>query len=122
MSKPHNPPITQNSPNLMQSKLLEFLKDHPNPLQIIFSYYTNQTEALQEHYLNLKDITIDYLVEYLNIFQSKLNSKLGELENYGSECSCHNSSYLHIIKYGDGELSPDAYLEKICLNCGGVLE
>ena len=102
----------------MQLELNQFLKNYSDPLQILYTYYKNRQEYLDDD----SDITINNLVEYLNIFQSKLDSKLGELENYGSECSCHTSSYLQIIKYGDGEFSPDAYLEKTCLTCGGIKE
>ena len=114
--------LTKLSLNSKQPTLPLFLKEYAKPLQILYTCYVDDSEEIQEQFLNRKDISISDLVEYLNIFQSKLDSKLGELENYGSECSCHTSSYLHIIKHGDMNFEPEAYLEKTCLTCGGIKE
>lgn len=118
MSTPTNPPKNQLFNGTMQSELNQFLKDYSDPLQILYAYYKNKQEYLNDE----SDISIDNLVEYLNIFQNKLNSKLQTLENFGSECSHISTSVIHRIIYGDGEFSPDAYLEKTCLKCGGIKE
>jgi len=118
MSTPNNRPKNSLFNDTLQLELNQFLIDHSDPLQILYAYYKNIQEYLDDD----SDISISDLVKYLNIFQNKLDSKLQSLENYGSECPCHTTNYIHRIIYGDGEFSPDAYLEKTCLTCGGIKE
>lgn len=67
---------------------------------------------------------LDKLVKRYVALENKIRAEIGNLPDYGEDCTCAKAQSIELIEYEGNTYDIESYgvVKKFCLKCGGVLK